>query len=167
MTFICKGHGYENHSTQGRCTAFDGYEVLAAPLDGYDNAARESRVFGKQENGNGGTCYGAYTLKLAKGEYGRDRYLLVQHGGGREVWKLPAFYDGGMTESELLALPERAQFGVLMMFYKLARNALDQGRAETRREWAQAYVDKRIKKHRATKYRGPRVEIVAPVAVVA
>lgn len=163
---IKTGHGYEQGS-MGRCTAFDGYTVLAAPLDGYDAAARDSRVFNRNENGTGGTCYGAYTIKLAKEERGRDLYLLVQHGGGRVVWRVPAFFDGGAMLTALLAMPEREQFGLLMTLYKIARNAREQAIIETRREWAQAYVDKRIKKHRATKYRGPRVEILPPAQVIA
>lgn len=157
---IALGHGYETGS-RGRCTAFDGFTILAAPLDGQDHASREARVFGRKENGNGGVCYGAYTLKLARrDDSSKDLCLLVEHGGGREVWLVPSFYDGGATIEAILAMPERAQFGLLMTMYKLARNARSEAQSETRTEWAQAYVDKRIKKRRATKMRGPRVEIM-------
>lgn len=93
--FIAKGHGYES-GTYGRCTAFDGYQIIAHPLPGDDDKGRESRVFGRQDNGNGGTTYGAYQIRLARrGDSGRDLYLLVSHGAGREVWLLPSFYDRG------------------------------------------------------------------------
>jgi hypothetical protein len=144
-TFIKKGHGYET-GEYGRCTAFDGYTVIAAPLDGQDAAARESRVFNREANGNGGTCYGAYTLKLAKGEYGRDKYLLVQHGGGREVWRVPAFYDGGALDEMILALPERLQYALLMTLYKIGRDSRAQAQTETRQEVFKAHVDGRLKK---------------------
>jgi hypothetical protein len=161
---IAKGHGYESGS-YGRCTAFDGYTVLAEPLPGYDAAGRDSRVFGRKENGYGGTCYGAYTIKLAKRDSGRDLYLLVQHGGGREVWRVPAFYDRGALESHILAMPERVQFALLMTLYEAGRNAHAQAASETRQTWAQAFVDGRIKKHRATKSRGARIEIIERRAV--
>lgn len=160
---IATGHGYENHSTQGRCTAFDGFEVLCNPLGGYDKEDRESRVFGKQANGNGGTTYDAFSIKLAKQEYDRELYILMQHGAGREVWKIPQFYDGGALADHILAMPERVQYALLFSMWKMASEARTQAHNETRAKWAQAYVDGRIKKHRATKTRGARVEIVEGV----
>ena len=165
--FIATGHGYEQGS-MGRCTAFDGFTVLAAPLDGYDAAARESRIFRRDPDAIGGwVCYGAYTVKLAReGDRSRGLYLLVQHGGGREVWAVPQFFDGNKMLDHILAMPEREQFALLFTLYKLARNALNQGQTETRQTWAQAYADGRIKKRRANKYRGARVEIIPATAAI-
>lgn len=162
MVFVRSGHGYETGS-YGRCMAFDGFEIVANPLGGDDNAARESRVFGRDANGHGGVTYAAYDLRLAKDGVSRDLYLLVSHGAGREVWRIPAFYDGGALRDHILTMPERVQYALLKTMYALASAARRQAQAETRREWAQAFVDKRIKKHRATKSRGPRVEILPPV----
>lgn len=157
---IATGHGYENHPAFGRCTVFDGYEVLANPLGGYDNAARESRVFNRKENGNGGICYGAFSIKLAKREFGRELYILMEHGGGREVWQITQFFDGGGLAAHILAMPERLQYSLLFTIWKTASESRNQGQDETRAKWAQAYVDGKIKKRRATKIRGARVEIV-------
>ncbi len=157
---IAKGHGYEV-SDRGRCTAFDGFEIIANPLGGYDNAARESRVFHRKENGNGGTCYGAYSIKLAKREFGQELYILMQHGGGREVWRVPQFYDGGDLAAHILAMPERLQYSLLFTLYKMAYNAHNQGASETQQTWAQAIADGRIRKRRANKDRGARIEIIS------
>lgn len=157
--FIRSGHGYET-GEYGRCTAFDGYEIVAEPLPGYDKYGRESRVFNRQPNGYGGICYGAYTIKLGKREFSTDLFLLVAHGGGREVWRLPTFYDGGAMREHLLSLPERLQFAFLFTLYKMGSEARSQAQTETRQTWAQAFVDGRIKKHRANKHRGARVDII-------
>lgn len=98
--FIKTGHGYENHSTEGRCTAFDGFEIIAAPLHqagegwqaAFGNEARESRVY-RRASGNG-TDYGSHAIKLGKDRHG-DLHILMQHGSGREVWRIPQFFDGG------------------------------------------------------------------------
>ena len=159
--FVAKGHGYENGGEfHEPCTAFDGYEIIANPLGGYDAAARDSRVFGRKENGNGGCCYGAYSIKLGKREFCRDLYILMQHGAGREVLRVPSFYDAGELRKHILELPERLQFALLKTIYAVASAAREQGSAETRQRWAQAFADGRIKKRRATKTRGARVEIV-------
>ena len=157
--FIGKGHGYESGS-QGRCTAFDGFEIIANPLGGDNAADRESRVFNRKENGNGGTTYASHTVRLAKRGFDRGLFLLIQHGGGREVLALPSFYDGGDLQEHILALPERLQFALLMTLYKTASAAKRQGESETRQTWAQAFADGRIKKRRATKTRAARVEIL-------
>lgn len=165
---IKTGHGYEV-SDRGRCEAFDGYQVIAAPLhqpgEGWQAAfgpdARESRVF-RPVNERNGVDYGSHAIKLAKepGAYTRDLYLLVQHGGGREVWRVPSFYDGGDLEAHILAMPERVQYALLYTLYQLASNSRREAQKETSANWAQAYVDGRIRKKRATVNRAARVEIV-------
>jgi hypothetical protein len=168
--FIRFGHGYETGS-RGRCEAFDGFTILAAPLhqegDAYQAAfgpkARETRVFNQQPNGNGGTCYGAFAIKLASregsGEAGRDLYILMHHGAGREVLKLPQFYDGGALRKAILAMPEREQYSLLFMIWKTANNARSEAQAETRQRWVSAIVQKRIRQKRRNGM--VRVEIVA------
>ena len=143
--FVGRGNGYEGDS------CFDGFTILAAPLPGYSAAEREARIFRRP---NGGTDYGAHVIALATPENrsthegGRALYLLVSHGGGREVLALPSFYDGGAYERALIALPERVQFAALYVLYRTAKEADTVARIETRAEWSQAFVDKRIKKSR-------------------
>jgi hypothetical protein len=162
---IRTGHGYENHSEKGRCEAFDGFEIIAAPLhqngDEWESAfgkkARESRHFPRKD-GSPGVTYDSHAIKLAKQANDRDFYLLVHHGGGREVWRVPSFYDGGDLADHITALPERLQYALLYTLYKMARESRVQAQTETRREWATAHTEKRIK----TKRRNGRryVEIV-------
>lgn len=160
VAFIRKGHGYES-GEYGRCDAFDGYKIITNPLPGYDSEGRAARVFRTQENGNGGVCYGAYTVKLALKEdnYNRDLYLLVQHGAGREVWKMPQFYDGGEMQTALVAMPERELFALLLSIYKMASAARLQAEQETAQRWGQAFAEGRLKKRRAARGRPARIEI--------
>lgn len=154
--FIRKGHGYEE-SDRGRCEIFDGFEIIAAPLhqegEGWQAAfgdkARESRHFPRKD-GRPGVTYDSHAIKLARMPgTSRGLYILMHHGGGREVWKIPRFFDGGDLEAHIIALPERLQYALLMTIYKMGREAIDQGRAETRREWAQAFADKNIRKRKS------------------
>jgi hypothetical protein len=145
---IARGHGYETGS-QGRCTAFDDFDVIAAPLGEFDNAARESRVF-LRASGNG-TCYGSHVIKLARRKGGRpngDLYILVHHGGGREVWQIPDFYDGGAMVAALIAMPEREQYALLYTIAKMAKNSHSQGADESAKRYKQAFVDGRLKKQK-------------------
>lgn len=167
-SFIRSGHGYEKAMDGTRCDAFDGFEIIAAPLhqsgEGWQAAfgkeARESRIY-RRASGNG-TDYGSHAIKLARAasEYDHDLYLLMHHGGGREVWRIPRFWDGGDLEAAITALPERLQYSLLYTMWTMARESRDQAKTETRQEWAQAIHDGRIRKKRATKDRGPRVEII-------
>jgi hypothetical protein len=155
---IRTGHGYEE-STRGRCEAFDDFEIVAAPLGEFDNAARESRHWPKSD-GLPGVTYDSYALKLGRMRSDRALYILIHHGAGREVWRVPEFYDGGDLQAHILAMPERLQYALLLTMWNLAREARDQGARETSAKWAQAYADKRIRRRRATKTRGARIEIV-------
>lgn len=164
---IRTGHGYEV-SDRGRCEAFDGFEIIAAPLhqDGegwqaaFGNEARESRIFRRPDGRGGerGTDYGSHAIKLAKMPHDSALYILMHHGGGREVWRIPEFYDGGDLAEHIIALPERLQYALLYTIYNMASDARSQGKAETRREWAQAIVDKRIRKRKRNG--SYRVEII-------
>lgn len=156
--FIRSGHGYEQ-SDRGRCTAFDGFEIIANPLGEFDNAARDSRSFPRKD-GRPGVTYGSHSIKLGKAEFDGALYILMQHGGGREVWRVPEFYDGGDLRTHILALPERLQYALLYTIYNIAREARVQAQTETAQNWAQAIADKRIRKHRAKGGRGARFEII-------
>ncbi len=146
--FLATGHGYETGS-QGRCNAFDDYTVIAAPCP-----RREERM------GGAFRCdYGSHSIKLARRTSDMtDRrtgapitasdglYILMQHGGGREVLRIPAFYDnGGEMLAAWLAMPERALYATLYTIYEAASNARDVARDAERSTWTQAHVDKRIR----------------------
>lgn len=147
--FLTKGHGYENHSTEGRCTAFDGFEIIASPLGGFDREARESRVYRWKPDPLGGTDYGSHVIALAiRPGRPRELYILMHHGGGREVWLIPQFFDGGALVEHIKAMPERLQYALLYSIHKGMSEAYHQGAAETRAEWAKAFHEKRIKTRR-------------------
>lgn len=168
---IRTGHGYENHSTKGRCEAFDGFEIIAAPLhqegDGWQaafgNAARESRIYNKSGVPGRGCDYGSHAIKLARMPHDSALYILMHHGSGREVLRVPEFYDGGDLAAHIIGLPERLQYALLYTLYKTASYARDQGQAETQRNWAQAFADKRIRKRK--KGGAYRVEIIPQWAI--
>lgn len=162
---VSTGDGYAKDKS------FDGFKVIAAPLPGYGNTEREARVF-RRASGNG-TCYGSHVVALATNERGasyeggRALYLLVQHGGGREVWAVPSFYDGGEYERALLAMPERLQYAALYTLYNLARNARLEAIEQTESKYARAFVEGRLKKSRPKRGRvrvtiaPPKVEAIA------
>ena len=159
--FIRSGHGYESGS-RGRCTCFDGFEIIAAPLGEFDNTARESRIFRRNADGNGGVDYSSHALKLARmeGERSGNLYILMHNGSGREVLKLHKFYDGGDLAEHITALPERLQYALLYSIWATADNARYEAQWSTANEWAQAFASGRIRKRRATNSRPARVEIV-------
>jgi len=148
--FIRFGHGYETGSRE-RCEAFDGFEVIAAPLGDLDNAARESRIF-RWKGPSGGTDYGSHAIKLAKQRFGErlsgDLYILMHHGGGREVLRVPTFHDGGNLEAAILALPERLQYALLYTIYQAASNARREAQRETATKYSKAFLEKRLKRKR-------------------
>lgn len=152
---IRTGHGYEV-SDRGRCEAFDGFDIIAAPLGEFDNAARESRVYRRPDGRGGerGTDYGSHAIKLARMKHDGALYILMHHGGGREVWRVPEFYDGGDLAAHIVGLPDRLQYALLYSMWQMARYAREQAQAETRAQWAQAIADKRIRRRKG------RVEIV-------
>lgn len=153
--FIKFGHGYEV-SDRGRCEAFDGFDIIAAPLhqegEGWQTAfgdkARESRIY-RRANGNG-TDYGSHAIKLARfSDFpSHGLYILMHHGGGREVLAVPKFYDGGDLEAAILAMPERLQYALLYTIWNTARNARQEAQQETAGKWAKAITEKRIRKRR-------------------
>lgn len=157
---IRTGHGYEQ-SERGRCEAFDGFEIIAAPLhqDGegwqaaFGDKARASRSFPRKD-GRPGVTYGSHAINLAKMPHDSALYILIHHGGGREVWRVPEFYDGGDLAAHIVALPERLQYALLYTLYQMASEARTQAQRETAQKWSQAIADKRIRRRKG------RVEIV-------
>jgi hypothetical protein len=158
--FIRFGHGYEQ-SDRGRCEAFDGFDIIAVPLGDFDTASRDSRVF-HRSSGNAVT-YASHAIKLARMSGDRahgDLYILMHNGSGREVLRVPSFYDGGDLEATIITLPERVQYALLYSIWQTARNARYEAQEQTAQRWATAYKEKRIRQRRATRTRGPRVEII-------
>lgn len=165
---IREGHGYSEGS-YGRCTAFDDIHILANPLGGTDEAARESRVFRRQENGNGGVTYASHRIWLGCWAYEKDRapgsrdlLLMVHHGGGREVWRFPRFADGGDLQSHILAMPERLQYALAYSMIRLADDARREAASAKEYQWAKAHADKRLKMVRRNGRR--RVQLTEPTA---
>lgn len=154
--FIAKGHGYEIGS-RGRCTAFDGYTVIANPMGGNDAAGRASRCGGPFR------CdYQSHVIQLATRDADHrregaepDLYILMHHGGGREVLRIPSFADRGAFAAALLAMPEAVQYATLYTMYSIASEAARQEGARTRTEWGMAILEKRIR----TKRKGGRTTV--------
>lgn len=147
---VAKGHGYEQ-SERGRCTAFDGFEIIANPLGGFDNASRESRIFRPDGGKPGsGTCYGSHAVYLMRATGreigGRHLYIGIHHGGGRQVWRVPTcFHYLGETLDALAAMPERALYSLLQgIVSALDDTQRSAGRAEAD-TWRRATLDKRVR----------------------
>ena len=144
--FIRKGHGYENPSPGSGyepCTAFDGFDVIASPMGGFDRVAREGRCGGPFK------CdYSSHAIKLAQDSFGRGLYILMQHGGGREVLQVRDFYDHGALKAAILAMPEPVQYAMLYTLFETADNARREAESATAGKWAHAYQDGRIRKRR-------------------
>jgi hypothetical protein len=142
--FIAKGHGYESGS-QGRCELFDGFTMLAEPLGDWSDADRARRVFGN-------VTYGSHIFKLAvrteeAAKRSRSLYLLVHHGGGREVLRIVQ-YSGALVDVMLaawLAMPEAALYATLHTLYRTAYEARDVAKESEGSRWRQAAVEKRIR----------------------
>jgi hypothetical protein len=143
---IARGNGYAGD------TSFDGFDILAEPLP-----TRESRIIRWKADGHG-TDYSSHSIKLAARkredwqaetpDHKRDLFILLEHGGGRVVIALPTFYDGGALAASLLALPEQIQYATLYMIARVAETADRAARADTRKEWAEAFCEGRIRKSR-------------------
>lgn len=145
--FIRKGHGYTVTATLNAhlepCTAFDGFEVIASPMGGFDRADREGRCGGPFK------CdYQSHAIQLAKDSFGRGLYILMQNGSGREVLRVPEFYDRGELEAAILAMPAPVQYGLLYMIWNTASNARREAESNTAHKWAMAHAEGRIRKRR-------------------
>lgn len=122
---------------------FEPYEVISEPLP-----RREDRVFRRD---NGATCYGAYSIKLArlKSSSGNGLYILMSNGSGNSVMAIRDFYDGGALRDFIINMPEREQYALLWTIWRQASEAAEFAADKTGAEWRQAFVDKRIRKTRA------------------
>ena len=136
---LARGNGYAGDTT------FDDYEVLAEPLP-----RREDRVFGRKPDGSGGTDYGSHWMALARRrDAPRLGYvILVQHGGGRQVVAFPGIFDGGATVEHMLQMPAAILYGILYSHYYAATEADRRAREAVRQEWAEAFIEGRIRKSR-------------------
>lgn len=146
--FVAYGHGYETGNL-GRCTAFDGFTILAAPLGAFDEKSRDSRVW-RAAGASYGVTYSSHAIKLAVRDTARARglYILMQHGGGREVLELATGPDWEGMRDALLAMDERSLYAFLYSIWQTAANARREAQQETVNKWANAYQDGRIRKRR-------------------
>jgi hypothetical protein len=152
--FVAFGHGYETGS-YGRCTAFDGFTVIAAPLGGFDTASRESRVW-RAPGASYGVTYDSHSIKLAVRDGERGLFILGHHGGGREVVALNTGPDWKAMRDAFLAMDERTLYAVLYSFWQTAANARLAAQTATAVKWRDAYLDGRIRKSRP---RGGRFQV--------
>lgn len=146
--FTAKGHGYDNPSSYGMtpCTAFDGWSVIARPLGGNSNADRDSRVF---KRGDGpGVTYASHVLALAETDKGESLAILMENGSGREVLALGRGPDMAAMRTAFLAMDPRTLYAVLYSIWRTATTTRSEAASETRTQWAQAYIDERIRKKR-------------------
>lgn len=147
--FTAKGHGYTDprYISPGMtvCTAFDGWHVIATPLGGHSAADRERRVF---RRGDGlGVTYASQVIALA--ESGGDSLAILMHNGsGREVLALGRGPDMAAMRAAFLAMDERTLYAVLYSIWRTATTTRSDSASETRTQWAQAYIDGRIRKKR-------------------
>lgn len=149
--FIRKGKGYAD------CTAFDGLQIIANPMGGNSAADRAGRCGGPFK------CdYQSHVIQLARDSFGKGLYILMQNGSGREVLRLPSFYDFGALEAHILALPEPLQYGLLYTIWQTATNARQEALQSESRKWSQAFADGHLKKRRGTTRRPAAVEIRTP-----
>ena len=142
--------------------SFDEFTVIDDPCP-----TRESRVFsrtsidGMGQERKSGTDYGSHSLKLARRTGGGELVILVQHGGGRELCTVREIYIQDGMEGVVMALADPVQrYALLYSIWDGARREADQARTATRSEWAQAFVEKRLKSRR----KGGRIRVeILPV----
>lgn len=135
------GHGYEK-SPQGRCTAFDGILVIANPLGGRDEVSRQRRTYPSKDGP--GTTYASFVISLGRIE--NTYYLLMHHGGGREVWDLHPMFEHCV--STILKMDEREQYALLYSLWRGFQTAREQAQRQTAAEWYSASVEGKIRKRR-------------------
>lgn len=148
--FTAKGHGYTDprYLSPGMavCTAFDGWNVIARPLGGNSNADRDNRVF---KRGDGpGVTYASHVIALAETDKGESLAILMENGGGREVLALGRGPDMAAMRAAFLAMDPRTLYAVLYSIWRTATTTRSEAASETRTQWAQAYIDGRIRKKR-------------------
>lgn len=150
-----KGHGYTDprHTDRPLCTAFDGWRVIAQPLGEFSAADRDARIW---KRGDGpGVTYASHAIGLAEDARGQQLAILMQNGSGREVLALGRGPDTGAMRAAFLAMDERTLYSVLYSIWQAADQSRTEAQRAMRQEWAQAYVDGRIRKRR----KGGRVAV--------
>jgi hypothetical protein len=166
-----EGHGYDNPTMGDRkpCTAFDGLTAIANPLGGFSEADRERRVF-HPENGGTGTTYGSHSLQLGmrtpeEGSPPRRRdtlFLMMSHGGGREVYSMRNGVYHHPIDELLTAMPERDLYSLLYSIWEAQQATYRQAVAETDSKWRRALAEKRVTKRRAKGGRAAHFDILSP-----
>lgn len=129
---------------QHDATIFDGFEIIAEPLGDYSAADRERRVW---QRGDGpGVTYGSHIMKLAQEPNGRGLFILVEHGGGREVLALSTGPDWRAMRAAFLAMDERTLYAVLYSVWQSVADIRRAAQDETAGDWRKAFVHKRIRR---------------------
>jgi len=151
--FINAGHGYKTPSVWHPVpdTFHDRYKVLLHPCP-----TRESRVFDK-------TDFSSHDIRLATemcGEHESGLYILVNHGGGSETWCID--FQAKRLRALFMNLPEQDAYLLLFNWLDSLSTARREAATETGTMYAQAFVDKRLKKVRRNNR--VRVEILPPPA---
>lgn len=147
---VTTGHGYQTGS-HGRCTAFDGFTIIANPLGEFSDRDRERRIF--LANDGPGVTYGSHALYLMTREEREPRafYIGIHNGSGRQVWRIPACFEYlAETIEELTRLRERALYSLLYGIVKALNSTRRAAESDTAHEWRVAAVDKRVKVRRQT-----------------
>jgi len=90
-------------------------------------------------------CYSAYHYQVTKPEYGQC-VLRVKHGAGEESVLIG--YPGEPIIHALAALDSDARFAVLHALREQRNEGTQDGRNAVRAEYAQAFVDGRLKKRK-------------------
>ncbi len=135
------------HNHIRKVESFDGYEVLAHPLPD-----RDDRVFhrGEAEASRISITYASHDVQIAKptgiGSKGRLA-ILMHNGSGRHVLE---FYESALPiVAALLSLPEREQYALAYALFEQADECARGARAAEAKRWADAFVDRRIRKRRS------------------
>ena len=134
-------HPHYYASQEDSVDVFAPFTILSEPLP-----TRESRVFDRIDGGTGVT-YASHSIKLAckDSDKGREFFILMEHGGGREISRFKGCFNYDLVK-HILAMPERAQYSLLYSIHggasDIARNSSDEGKKAV----LKAHIEKRIRK---------------------
>lgn len=126
---------------------FEQFEILAQPLGGFSNEDRARRVW-RRDGATYGVTYDSHTIALAESrdEYERGLFILVEHGGGREIAHLNTGPDWRAMRDALMAMDERTLYATLYTVWSSIADARRFAASATAAEWRKAAADKRIKR---------------------
>lgn len=178
------GHGYDNPTLGDRkpCTAFNGFDVIAEPLGGTDNAGRARRAgFPTGWNTSVKVTYDSHAVKLGRASSdanernagrcdGQPRHratlaVMMEHGGGRQLTPLRICQHAEDVEAGLIAMGEAPLYFLLYAISETADQARRDGIAAERERWRKAGAEGRIKKRRAKGGRAGFVDVFEPYEV--